>query len=1081
MSRNPDQFIKYNRLLGKQASVGPIPANQIIPWIGLIILSYIMTNGFFNLGLVWFFGVSFWLIATWWLLTGDRPYKFMDQWVNPPGRDWCNGNKRWIPLLPRNRSQRLLERYGDGVVRIRLKSKKVPTERGGTKTFMPFQNEVNLCCLAEIQKDGRTISAYLLEVGKFQYQFVFGFQLEGLHDVLTQDEVAGSADRLEEALKYLPAGERLTFCLGSYSDDDARQADLEHLADTCKYPPISVLVRNEQKRVAELTGEGKRQVWKQMVFVTWTASADGDAQYADWWTAVSGFLGGVKRSILGTITGSTRKYKERYYTNLLVRAFNEGFTQWDMLLSTKAGLSLKPCSKEEMWKWLWLRFNDDPAPEIPQLLQLQETEQGMVLRELAASDKHCVTVLIEGTHGHTACPSHDQRDDTIIMTGKAKNPYCGVLVMEDAPAGWPNTREQLRWIWKCMSSGFVRDTEAWVEITTASDFLVRDNLAKQAKQSKAASGRALTKGQGRDIGAEVKQEESFEAQRELYQGVKAVHCAPVFLVYRQSQRHLELACSMLCNNFDSAKVIREPHIAWRHWLQSLPITSARLLQDSSLINSERRLTPTTQSVLAFLPLTIPRDLDSDRGVEFMSDRGGKPLYIDIFSEAKRVLITGTSGSGKSVMAARFAVDALVRNIPVVGMDISGGGGSTFQTFIQLLGEDGAYLDMKSARSNLLEPPDLRKFEKAERIRRLETWKEGTLWPLNVIAMGKLDNPQLSQRVEALLRMALEIFLKDTEIVERYTKAFEFGWKSQEWQNIPTLKDFRRYCTRERLNLLNFEEIDKLALNQIVQQFEALFSSEVGKVISEPSNFNPDPAMKFFALSGLKNEGGQDAYLMSINAHAACIRTALSYPRSCFIGDELSVLLKRNGFANMVGELCATGRKDGISVVLISQDIDSISTCATGPQIMQNMNYRLTGRIAPGAAVSFEKYLRYPAGIITRNAGDAAKPKVVDLSSYWLLEQDNRFWTTRYYPGEMMLASVANSQDEQASRSRVLEHYPNTTIGRLEALAEFTRQYIPALKSRQGLDQVGVDEVDPVEELPPDHAPVVAHSLSGTAR
>ncbi|HEY9628326.1 MAG TPA: hypothetical protein V6C84_13580 [Coleofasciculaceae cyanobacterium] len=133
---------------------------------------------------------------------------------------------------------------------------------------MPFQNDMNLCCIAEIKKDGREVSAFLLEVGKHQYQFVFAFQLEGLHDLLTKTEIVAVADALEEGLKYLPAGERMTFCTGCYSNDTLRQQDLEALADICGFTPISVLLRNEQKRLQELTASGKRQVWQQYVFCT---------------------------------------------------------------------------------------------------------------------------------------------------------------------------------------------------------------------------------------------------------------------------------------------------------------------------------------------------------------------------------------------------------------------------------------------------------------------------------------------------------------------------------------------------------------------------------------------------------------------------------------------------------------------------------------------------------------------------------------------------------------------------------------------------------------------------------------------
>lgn len=97
--------------------------------------------------------------------------------------------------------------------------------------------------------------------------------------------------------------------------------------------------------------------------------------------------------------------------------------------------------------------------------------------------------------------------------------------------------------------------------------------------------------------------------------------------------------------------------------------------------SERRLTLDTETVAGVLPLTVPRDIDN-RGVEFITERGGKPIFIDLFYEQiSRALITGESGSGKSILGWRFAIEALANNIPVVGMDISSGGNSTFKTAI----------------------------------------------------------------------------------------------------------------------------------------------------------------------------------------------------------------------------------------------------------------------------------------------------------------------------------------------------------------------------------------------------------------
>ncbi|MGB3652272.1 MAG: hypothetical protein WBA41_13805 [Rivularia sp. (in: cyanobacteria)] len=52
--------------------------------------------------------------------------------------------------------------------------------------------------------------------------------------------------------------------------------------------------------------------------------------------------------------------------------------------------------------------------------------------------------------------------------------------------------------------------------------------------------------------------------------------------------------------------------------------------------------------------------------------------------------------------------------------------------------------------------------------------------------------------------------------------------------------------------------------------------------------------------------------MAVAAKAACLRVALSHLKSLFIGDELSVLFRKDGFSAMIGELCATARKDGLA-------------------------------------------------------------------------------------------------------------------------------------------------------------------------
>lgn len=98
--RDPDRdFVKVNKALGKIPSIGPVPANQILPWIVIIIGSWVVTMELLSLGLAVFFAVSFWLISAWWLLTGKHSYDFTDRFKATPGSDWTTGYCRYHSLL----------------------------------------------------------------------------------------------------------------------------------------------------------------------------------------------------------------------------------------------------------------------------------------------------------------------------------------------------------------------------------------------------------------------------------------------------------------------------------------------------------------------------------------------------------------------------------------------------------------------------------------------------------------------------------------------------------------------------------------------------------------------------------------------------------------------------------------------------------------------------------------------------------------------------------------------------------------------------------------------------------------------
>ena len=936
---------------------------------------------------------------------------------------------------------------------MKIKVPPIKTIQQGQKrilTYEAFENKIDLCCLASLQIEERKIGAIVLNKGKLeeenQFQIVFGFKLRGIHNLLFPQEIEGISQAIAEASKNLIPQEKITFWQGCYDDAQTRQDYLSHLVRNSSLTLPKVLLQNEQARVQQLTQKGLRSDWQQLIFCTWSGDRYGEKK-SDWLSQVIYTISKSTNFVFDSALGKLKERQEHFFLRLLSRAYTEGFLRWEMLLSNQGGLEIAPLSEQQLWRWTWKRFNGGSPPPIPQLLVFsQNRRQAPTLKEIVTAQFHAASVLIQGENGRSSCPEHRQSTSQIFL----KERVCGVMVMNKPVKAWVSRREQLAWIWKLLSQQHLKNIEVVVEISPANKFLVEDSLYRHAKQSKSQRERAVVKGAGRDAGAEVRGDASFDAQKKLYKGEKPLSCAVVFLVYADSVAELSKSCRLLSNSAGGAQIVRERDIASKVWLETLPLTWSRLLHSSSFL-SERRLVLDSDTVAGVMPLTIPQDLDK-QGVEFLSNEGGKSICVDLFTQTAHALVTGMTGSGKSVLLWRFMLDALARNIPVVGMDFPAQDGeSSFKTGIELLGPDGAYFDISRSSSNIMEPPDLRRFSEQERETRMKSWVNFIGEALLTIIMGRINQPYLSQRVDSFLRRALLLFLSDQEIIDRYNQGFEQGWQSPQWQQMPVLADFLRFCTVPRLQIKNPQELDRQALNQIHCQIKALLASPLGKALGKPSSFSPEPMVKFFALTGLSN--AQDSFIMAVNANAACVRVALSHPKSLFVGDELSVLCRRQGFSNMLGTLTATARKDGLTVLLSAQDPDTICTSSAAEMIMQNISYRLTGKITANAANSYQKFLGYPAPIINQNASELFKAQKSELYSCWLLEKEGRYWQTRFYPGEMVLSSLANNQEERRARKRVLEKQEPTTRGQILGLAEFTRQYIPALKDGKGFHHI----------------------------
>ncbi len=1038
--------VRVSRSMGKRASIGPIPADLLFPWMTIGFVAYFIIRMMLAGSLILWAGCWFWLAVTYWALAGNRAYRYFKQWQIPPGQDWINGDSLFVRVTDQGLWKRK-RKESQGAVLMQTDE--------GVKRFMPFQKYCHLHSIAEIQIGGHKFACLLLHNPRSdQWSAQIPFKFTGLHPQLYRQEVEETIDLLRRGIQELPEREALTFYLGCSTDIRERYEQLNQLAESTSLAPVSVLLLNEQKRIFELANQGVRQVWSQSIWAGWTAQYSEEQKTDNIGKALMSLQRWVQKGIRSFV-GTEQTFFNNFYRNLAQQVYEQGYLEWRNLLETKCGLEVAPMSAQEAWEWLWYRFNKSTAPILgkDQYIQIRETERGLSENVPMSGQKDLITLLIQGEKGKTSVPRHKQQHGYIYVNEKVGK----VVVLEDPPDGWRNAREQLNWIWTRMSSSYVRDTEVVIQVRPKETWVTRDELEKMSRQSHTELRRAIEDGTGRVVHANLAGEQAADALRKVLEGVKPLYCAPVFIIWRNSEAECEEAAIQLTKSFGTATAVTEDDISWQLWLDSLPINDELLLKKFSTF-SERRLTLDSESVIGFLPIVKPRPLDAE-GVEFLTERGGQPVHLNMFgSSPGRIIITGTSGSGKSVLGWRFIEEALARNIPVVGLDLSTGGDNTFRTAVEMLGERGVYVDILNERMNLMEPPDLRNLPPNLAIPRFKRWKDFIRQAIMAISMGQIQDQELQERVDSITLRLLEVFFADSEMIDRYNAAFEGGYKSPEWQLMPTAHELLRFCSREKLKLESYEEIDARAINQIVSQLGAkLVDPNIGDVIGRPSTVNPNPIIKFYALSGLSNDS--NSYIMAITAQMACLRNALSAPQSLFVGDELSVLLSKNGFADMVGEMLATGRKEGVASLLLAQDLDAIVTCSAAAKIKANITTTITGYTTHAALDAYTSYLHYDSSIIGANATEKFRGNRSEMYTRWLIERSGRFWQTRSYSPPLAVAALANEEDEKMARNRVLMQYPQTERGYLAGLSAFSKEYVAALRGSQPMQDIGVSDLE----------------------
>ncbi|NJR31827.1 MAG: hypothetical protein HC778_01785 [Chamaesiphon sp. CSU_1_12] len=369
------------------------------------------------------------------------------------------------------------------------------------------------------------------------------------------------------------------------------------------------------------------------MFATFTYDPDADVKNDRIEKITKGFL-----IALGNFSGAEKIKKSQEFFGFLEAGFN-AFLLWEQIFTNKMGLTVRPLTAEQLWGDLWHRYNSVPAIPIPQKLIFDRQS----IKEQINSKIHATSLLMRT---EASVPIADYR------WVRLKQKYIGILSLLDHPDRWETERSALNFYWNKLGEDRVYDLEIVTQLSKLSQTEERQRLTDLTKEQIFKSQKAAEEGDI-NVAAGIDLEEALEARAYLHKGEISLSSATVFLVHRDTVDRLEQACNYLENLFlYPANLHRETNHTWTTWIQTQPIYWGKLMKYELF---DRVGKVFNGYVLGTVPLSQVQTIDRS-GVEFLSEDGGVPIYIDLVNRHHNAILLGTTRCGKSALLIRFIND-----------------------------------------------------------------------------------------------------------------------------------------------------------------------------------------------------------------------------------------------------------------------------------------------------------------------------------------------------------------------------------------------------------------------------------------
>lgn len=898
--------------------------------------------------------------------------------------------------------------------------------------------------------------AVLLSGDRGNYQFRFCFETDGLHPTMSDQQMETQVGFLESGFKAFPVGETMFVVQVVRPDNQSRLNYYRKLAVGAPTDLFLEMVKSAASpseyftRLSsdEKVTKARSKYKKKTIRIYVTASSHQSSHIKDR-TEVFVSKGiewatGLWEKISGESKGDSPERLKQ-----LFRDAQAVYDDWRNILSNQMRMNVEPLTVQQLAEEQWNEFNYTPVREIPQVIEWD----GHNLRYQQKDDLHISSWLFDDR----ANVPVSTRDYVYQTRPDGQRRLSGVVSLRHKPGGWSDAAAMLKYLYDKPVGLY--DYKIVVTLSKASAALTERNVELLQRQAgdaiRMADKRGLPSTRSKQL-----QLDADNAVSNLYSGNIPMKMSLCFVVSADTAEELQLSCRRLQSKFPlPASFETEGDYTYQTWLQCFPQLSYKR---PLFAPYDRSRAFHASNMAAFMPIVKVTSPDSE-GLEFVTEDEGTPYYLDIKAIHRHILFLATTRGGKSVLFAQILMLAICSDIPMVVVDYPReSGDSTFGPITHLAGKYGAYLNIAEESNNFFEMPDLSAFDADEKADRLTEIKDYVLDILMIIMFGPEAGAMDREKrtANSILANLLSRFYNDPAISHRFDLAMKASQGSDDWANVPTLKDFSDLCTKDTLTKILDEVSEEHVqlVNELRLRYEAFMATTVGRSMSQPTTIPRDAKLLVFAFKGIRNN--DEAAILMASASSAAMRRTLSAPTSILFLDEASILSKFPALMAQVAKIAANGAKSGIRLMMALQTPASINSSIYGKDLFANMSTRIIGRVDEADAKNYCSILDIPPEVIAVNTSKSFYPDISELFSRWLIVDRGERTFVRSYAPPLLLAAVANNTDEEIAKRAFLATHDNE----VDALKAFAIELIASAQENRPIRYPELTKTDVARQL-----------------